>query len=204
MLWKRILIISTVWACFGHLAYSSGCAASAANQISLDLWSTRQLLSPDKLWQFESVGPNSADKKATLYIQNTHSSKKWNVGSIDRDGTVFWSGDSKRVFLRDEYAVDDTKIRVFDVSGARPKEFVGLNRRIQKAIFTHIPDNQTTLWLKFPQVCFAESDSSTIIAVADVPLVPKGKSGKAEPFSLKLTINLNTFRVGIIGNRPIL
>lgn len=199
MLWKRILIISMVWACFGHLAYSSECAASTANQINLDLWSTRQLLSPDKLWQFENVGPNSADKKATLYIQNTHSSKKWNVGSIERDGTVFWSEDSKRVFLRDEYAADDTKIRVFDVSGAKPKEIMGLDRKIRNTIFAHIPKSEMNIWLYYPHVCFAANASSTIIVVADAPLAPK-TGGKGKPFSLQLTANLDTLKVVTIGN----
>ncbi|MGA8222128.1 MAG: hypothetical protein WB780_10790 [Candidatus Acidiferrales bacterium] len=130
-----------------------------------------------------------------FYIEDHHSSQKWKLGSIGRSGRAFWSEDSKRLFLRDEYAADDTKIRVFDVSSPVPKEIKGLNRRMQKAIFAQIPLNKTTLWLYYPQVCFASNDSSTIIALADAPLVPKKESGSGTPFRVKLTINLVTLKV---------
>jgi hypothetical protein len=163
--------------------------------VNLDLWSTRSLLSPDKRWKFLSIGPHSPEKKAPLYIQNTETSKKWLIGWIERNGTTFWSGDSKRLFLRDEYAADDTKIRVFDLAGAVPKEIKGLDDKIQKALFAHIPQNKTTQWLYYPEVCFAVNDSSTIILVADAPLVPKKESGSGMPFSVKLRVNLVTRQV---------
>ena len=97
--------------------------------------------------------------------------------------------------LRDEYAADDTKIRVFEVTGAAPKEIKGLDDKIQKALFAHIPQNKTTQWLYYPEVCFAANDSSTIILVADAPLVPKKGSGSGRPFSVKLTANLVTRQV---------
>ena len=93
-----------------------------------------------------SIGPNSSDQTATLYIQNSRSSQKWNIGSIERNGTAFWSEDSKRLFLRDEYAADDTKIRVFDVTSSVPKEIEGLDGKIQQALFAHTPANKTTQW----------------------------------------------------------
>jgi len=163
--------------------------------VSLDLSSKRSLLSPDQKWKFLSIGPHSPEKRAPLYIQNTESSKKWLVGWIERNGTAFWSGDSKRLFLRDEYAADDTKIRVFEVTGAMPKEIEGLDNKIQKALFTHIPPDKTTQWVYYPEVCFAVNDSSTIIVVADAPLVPKKQSGSGRPFSVKLTVNLVTRQV---------
>jgi len=163
--------------------------------VNLDLWSKRSLLSPDQRWRFLSVGPHSAEKRAPLYIQNTEISKKWLVGWIERNGTVFWSGDSKRLFLRDEYAADDTKIRVFDLTGAVPKEIKGLDDKIQKALFAHIPQDKTTQWLYYPEVCFAANNSSTIIVVADAPLVPLNASGSGRPFRVKLTVNLVTRQV---------
>ncbi len=117
------------------------------------------------------------------------------MGWIERKGIVFWSEDSKRLFLRDEYAADDTKIRVFDLTGPAPEEIKGLNHRIQNAIFAHIPANKTTQWLYYPQACFADNDSSTIILVVDAPLVPKAESGSGKPFSLRLTVNLITLQV---------
>jgi hypothetical protein len=199
MFWNRFIITSMLCAFSSGFAFSAECARTPAKEINLDLGSTRSLSSPDLSWRFESVGPNSPEQKATLYIQNTRSSKKWNVGSIERDGTVFWSEDSKRLFLRDEYAADDTKIRIFDVSGVRPKEIMGLDRRIRKAVFAHIPNSEMNIWLYYPQVCFAANDSSTIIVVANVPLAPK-KGGAAKDFRLQLTANLYTLKVVTVGN----
>jgi hypothetical protein len=195
MLWKRLVIISLCWTYAAGFAFSGECGSPPAKEINIDLWSTRSLLSPDKLWQFICVGPHSSEQKAALYIQNTHSSQEWNVGSIERDGTVFWSEDSRRVFLRDEYAADDTKIRVFDVTDPAPKEIKGLDRRIRRAIFARIPEDEMTLWLKYPQVCFAPHDSSIIIVVADAPLALKMGNGKGKPFRLKLTVNLITAQI---------
>lgn len=173
-----------------NVGFSTKCDSSPINKVNLDLWSTRSLLSPDQKWKFLSVGPHSPEKQAPLYIQNTESSRKWLIGWIERNGTAFWSGDSKRLFLRDEYAADDTKIRAFDVIGAVPKEVKGLDDKIQKALFAHIPKNKTTQWLYYLEVCFAANDSSTIIVLADAPLVPKEESGRGVPFSVKLTVNV--------------
>lgn len=178
-----------------NVGSSTECDSVPAKKVNLDLWSTRSLLSPDQRWKFLSVGPHSPEKPAPLYIQNTESSKKWLIGWIDRNGTAFWSGDSKRLFLRDEYAADDTRIRVFDLSGAVPKEVKGLDDKIQKALFAHIPKNKTTQWLYYPEVCFAANDSSTIIVLADAPLVPEEGSGSGKPFRAKLTVNVVTKRV---------
>jgi len=123
------------------------------------------------------------------------------MGSIERDGIAFWSEDSERVFLRDESAADDTKIRVFDVSSSEPKEIKHLDSSIRKAIFARIPNNQTTLWLKYPRVCFAANDSSTIIVIADAPLVRKREGGPGMSFDLNVTVNLITLRIvnSIVG-----
>jgi hypothetical protein len=99
------------------------------------------------------------------------------------------------LFLRDEFAADDTKIRVFDVTGAVPKEIKGLDDKIQKALFARIPQDKTTQWLYYPEVCFAANDSSTIIVVANAPLVPLNASGSGRPFRVKLTVNLVTRQV---------
>ena len=174
----------------GAFAYSVECDSIPAKKVNLDLWSGRSLLSPDQRWKFLSIGPHSPEKKAPLYIQNAASSKKWLVGWIERNGTAFWSGDSKRLFLRDEYAADDTKIRVFDVTGGTPREIMGLDEAIQKSVLAHIPKNKTTQWLYYPEVCFATADSSTVILVADASLVPKKEDGSGVPFSLRLTVNI--------------
>jgi len=195
MLCKRLVIVLIFWTFVAGFACSTECGSPSAKEVNLSLWSTSSLPSPDQRWQFVSVGPNSSEHKATLYIQSTHSSKKWNVGWIERDGTVFWSEDSKRVFLRDEYAADDTKIRVFDVAGLQPREIKGLDEKIRKVIFAHIPENETTLWLYYPQACFAGNDSSTILLTVDAPRVRKRANGSGKPFSLKLAINLNNLQI---------
>ena len=45
---------------------------------------------------------------------------------------------------------DDTKIRVFDVTGPQPREVDGLDRKIRKEINAHIPTDESTLWLVYP------------------------------------------------------
>jgi len=181
------------------LTYAAEYSCSPAKKINLDLWSTRTLPSPDQHWRFTSIGPSSSGQTATLYIQNSHSSQKWNIGSIERNGTAFWSEDSKRVFLRDEYAADDTEIRVFDVTGSVPTEIKGLDDRIRRAIFARIPGDETTLWLYYPQVCFAAKDASTIILVADAPVVRLNADSEGKSFSLKLTVNLISLQIVTSG-----
>lgn len=192
---KRFLLAFILLSSITGVALSAECDTAPAKEVRIDLLSTQSLLSPDQRWKFLSIGPHSPEKKAPLYIENSRISKKWLVGWIERSGTAFWSGDSKRLFLRDEYAADDTKIRVFDVTEAVPKEIQGLNDKIQKAIFERIPRDKATQWLYYPEVCFAANDSSMIIVVADAPLVPKKESGSGRPFSVKLAVNLVTRRV---------
>jgi hypothetical protein len=195
MLWKRLVIVCVFCSCSAGFAFSAECGRAPAKAINLNPGSTRALSSPDQRWKFTSVGPNSSEQRAELYIQRALGQKKWNVGSIERNGTAFWSDDSQRLFVRDEYAADDTKVRVFDVTGSVPKEIKGLDHRIRNAIFARIPQNETTQWLYYPQACFAANDSSTIILVADAPLDPKTGSGPGMPFGLKLTVNLLTLQI---------
>jgi len=178
----------------GH-AFAAECVNLPAKVINLDLASRKSLLSPDQEWQIISVGSDSSEQAATLSIQNKRTSQKWNVGSIERHATAFWSEDSKRLFLRDSYAADDTKIRVFDFSGPRPKEIKGLDESIRKAIFSRIPEDEVTQWLYYPKACFAANDSDTIILVADVPLTKKRESSEGKPFKLKLTVNIISFQI---------
>jgi hypothetical protein len=195
MFWKRLVIVCAFCSCSAGFAFSGECGSAPAKEINLDLSSTRMLSSPHQRWKFISVGPNSSEQRAELYIQSVPEQKKWSVGWIERHGTAFWSIDSQRLFLRDEYAADDTKVRVFDVTGSVPREIKGLDRRIRSAIFARIPQNKTTQWLYYPHVCFAANDSSTIILVADAPLDPKTGSGPGKPFGLKLTVNLITLEI---------
>lgn len=192
---KRFLLALTLLSSITGDSLAAECDSTPAKEVNLDLWSKRSLLSPDQRWRFLSVGSHSPGKRAPLYIQNTEISKKWLVGWIERNGTAFWSGDSKRLFLRDEYAADDTRIRVFDVTGAVPKEIKGLDDKIQKALFAHVPQDKATQWLYYPEACFAANDSSTIIVVADAPLVPLNASGSGRPFRVKLTVNLVTRQI---------
>jgi|SRR5579871_297538 len=171
------------------------CNGLPAAHINLYWRSTESLESPDQRWEFTSTGPKSSNKPAALTIRNLENSRSWNVGAIERNGTAFWSDDSKRLFLRDEYAADDTKIRVFDVSGLAPKELQRLNSKIRRAIYAQVPSNKTTMWLHFPEVCFAPQDSSTIFLTADAPLAPKKGSGPGKDFSMKMQVHLDTLKI---------
>ena len=195
MRWRKLLIVFALWAWMATGTSAADCGNPSAKPVNLDLASTRSLLSPDQQWRFISVGPSSLDQVALIYIQNQKSSQKWNVGSIERDGRAFWSEDSKRLFLRDEFAADDTKIRVFEVTSTRPKEIKGLDNSIRKAIFSRIPENEATQWLYYPKACFAANDSDTVILVADAPLTKKRESSEGKDFRLKVTVNLISFKV---------
>ena len=190
---KSVAIIFIFSLCIAQIALALDCSVPL-EEINLDLWSTKSLPSPDRRWKFVSVGPKSSEKKAVLYIQNKDGAQRWKIGSLERDGTVFWSEDSKRLFLRDEYAADDTKIRVFDLTAQVPKEIDGLDRSIRKLIFTHISEKETTLWLTYPHVCFVSGDSSTIFLVADAPRVQITEISKGKKLSLQLSINVVTLQ----------
>jgi hypothetical protein len=196
MFWKKFIIVSAFWVWMAGGTFAAECGTTT-KAINLDLASTRSLLSPDQQWRFTSVGPNSLDQVAVLYIQNRKTFHKWNIGSIERDGRAFWSEDSKRLFLRDEFAADDTKIRVFDVSGPIPKEINGLENKVRKAIFSRIPQDEMPQWLYYPKTCFAENDSETVILIADAPLNKKTGSSPGKDFKLKVTVNLISLGIEI-------
>lgn len=195
MLWKKILTLIALCAWMASDAIAAECDNPSAKAINLDLASTRSLLSPDQQWRFTSLGQEFLGQVAVIYIQNRKTLQKWTVGSIERDGRAFWSADSKRLFLRDEFAADDTKIRVFDVTGTRPKEIKGLDNRIRKAIFSRIPEDEATQWLYYPKACFAANDSDTVILVADAPLTKKRESSEGKDFRLKVTVNVISFQI---------
>jgi hypothetical protein len=189
----RLLFMFVFLICVADNGFAAQCESTPLKRVNLTQFSTTSLLSPDHKWEFLSIGPNSPDKEALLYIQNADSSTKWLLGSMERNGTAFWSKDSKRLFLRDEYAADDTKIRIFDMTGKMPQEIKDLNDKIEKALLAHVPKDKITQWVYYPEVCFAD-DSSTIIVLADAPLDPK-EGGSGMPFDLKLTVNVVTGQV---------
>jgi hypothetical protein len=192
---RRVLVTIALCVFVARPVVGQGCSRQALEEISLDLWSGRSLTSPDKKWEFTSVGPHSSEQRAVLYFQNLGTRRKWRIGTIERNGTAFWSEDSKRLFLRDEYAADDTKIRVFDLTGPVPKEVNGLDRKIREAVLSLIPKNKTTLWVYYPEVCFSPGDSSTIDLLADAPLVLKNEDSPGYPFRIRLTLCLFPLRI---------
>ena len=196
MLLPRLALLIAFGTLAVGLTFAADCGETT-RRISIDLWSTKSLSSPNRQWLFTSVGPNSAQRVARLYIENRRTHQKWEVGSIERDGTVFWSEDGRRVFLRDEYAADDTKIRLFDVTGQAPSEVTGLDDRVRQAVFHYIPPNETTLWLYYPEVCFAATNSSTILLTADAPRVPVAGSGSGKRLAVKLAVDVVSLRVKV-------
>lgn len=197
---KRILIpLFLICACGSNVATAAECDSSPPPKGSLYAGAATSLPSPDRRWQFSSIVPTSSDQGVPLYLQDVHGSRKWNVDTIERSGTVFWSGDSKRVVLRDEYAADDTKILAFDTAGPVPSEIKGLDDKLRRAIFARIPENETNQWLYYPQICFAANDSSTIVLVADVPVVRKTGNSEGKSFRLKLTVNLVSLQIAVLG-----
>lgn len=191
---KYVIILSLLLACPARLAFSQECSSSSKNVLSLGPSSTKSLPSPDQRWQLVEVGTKSTNENAALYVRDTRSSQKWEIAAIERSGIAFWSEDSRRIFLRDQYAADDTRIRVFEVSASGPKEIEGLDNKIRRATYRRIPQSETTLWLYYPHVCFAANTSTTIIALVDSPVAPK-QGGKGKDFDLKLTVHLSPLQI---------
>jgi hypothetical protein len=194
MLQQNLTIILLLWMC--TVSFATETCSPGPKKINIDLWSTKSLLSPDGRWEFRIIGPKKPEGHAALYLRNIVASKRWKVGSIERDGTVFWSNDSKRLFLIDEYAADDTRIRILDVTRTTPNEIAGLDDKIRRVIFRHVPDTRTTLWLTYP------------LASMFRRLWPLGGSsqgrcllghetggGSGMPFGLRLKVNLATSHV---------
>jgi hypothetical protein len=198
---KYILMMCLVVAFVACPTFAQECDSSSKRTVTFDPRSAKSLLSPDRQWRLLFVGPKPADQTAALYIQSTRSSQKWKVAVIERSATAFWSDDSKRAFLRDEYAADDTRIRLFEVSSSTPSEIEGLDHKIRQAIYARIPEIETSLWLYYPQACFAARDPSTIILDVDAPLVLKREDSKGKGFSLKLTVHVTPFRICVSGQK---
>lgn len=194
MFLRQLSLLLAIGSPGAHFALAADCA-QPTRRVSIDLWSTKSLSSPNHQWEFESIGPKSSGSVARLYIENRRTGQKWNISTIERDGTVFWSADSRRLFLRDEYAGDDTNIRVFDLTGSAPKEIEGLDESVRNTIFRHMSAYETTQWLYYPRVCFATTGSSIILLTADAPRVPITGSGRGKSLNVRLAVDLATLKV---------
>jgi hypothetical protein len=177
--------------CVGRVSFASDCGAPG-KEVDFTHGEARVLvLSPDHRWEFISGGSETWKHSAKLVMLDYQTKKRWNIGSLDRNGTVFWSDDSKRLILRDEYAADDTRLRVFDLTDSGPEELYGLDRSIKRVVSSHTPQSEESLWITYPQVCFSDGNSSLILLTVDAPHAPRsGGSGKS--FRLRLIIDLTT------------
>jgi len=150
-----------------HSAFGSNCAAPTQVLDFTHGDARVSLLSPDRSWEFVSVGSPTWQQDAVLQLLNRQTNRSWIIGSLGRDAIAFWSLDGKEMLLKDEYAADDMKLRVFNVVGPRPQEAHGLDRAIKRAILSHIPIHDSTLWITYPEVCFSAEKSSMILLTVD-------------------------------------
>lgn len=186
--------------CIGQTAFASDCAAPGKT-VSFSHGEARvSFLSPDHRWEFTSMGSKTWEHSATLQLLDQQTKRRWNIGSLERNGTVFWSQDSKRLLLRDEYAADDTRIHVFYLEGSDPQEIHGLDRSVKRAISSHLPPDQTTLWVTYPHVCFSSGSSSTILLTVDAPHAPS-RGGEGTGMRLSLAVNLSPLEIHEVKNR---
>jgi hypothetical protein len=177
--------------CVGQVSFASDCG-TPGKKVDFTHGEARVLVpSPDHRWEFISAGSVTWEHSAGLVILNYETKKRWNIGSLDRNGTVLWSYDSKRLILRDEYAADDTRLRVFDLTGSGPQELHGLDRSIKRVVSTHTPRTEESLWITYPQVCFSDGNSSLVLLTVDAPHAPRS-GGSGKNFRLRLSIDLTT------------
>lgn len=180
--------------CVGHASFASDCAAPGREVHFSHGQAKVMLSSPDHQWEFISEGSETWEDGARLVMLDYKTNEQWNIGSLDRNGTVFWSQDSEWLILRDEYAADDTRLRVFDLMNSGPQELHGIDHSIKGVISVHTPPNEESLWVTYPEVCFSDGSSSIIRLTVDAPHAPKnGVKGKS--FQLRLIIDLTTASV---------
>ena len=148
------------------------------------------LPSPDREWDFISTRSSDPQRDAQLYILNKDAKRRWNIGSLVRNGTAFWSQDSRHLFLRDELAADDSRIRVFDLTGFEPNEINALDQTVRGIISSRLAAGETTLWIHYPQVCFASANTSEIHLTIDAHRVPGNEKGR--DMTLRLVVHLPT------------
>jgi len=145
--------------------------------------------SPDARWRFVSTGTGSPDDDASLRILSNTPHHIWHFGRLQRNGTAFWSEDSKWLILRDEYAADDTKIRLFDLNLSSPREIRGLDTRVKRHVLRHVPSGHSTLWITYPRICFLSGDTSRVLMRVDAPFAPD-TGGSGTDMVIDLSIEL--------------
>jgi len=180
-------------------AFASICAAPAKTLDFTHGDARVSLSSPDRSWEFVSVGSPTWQYNAVLQLIDRRTKRGWNIGSLGRDARAFWSPDSKEILLRDEYAADDMKLRVFNVMGPWPQEIHGLDRAIKRTVLSRIPNHDSTLWITYPEVCFSADKSSTILLTVDAPYAPS-LGGSGTDLRFRLTIDLTTLRVSDVSD----
>jgi hypothetical protein len=197
---SQSFITLAIWACGAGGLLATECEKNPPIRANLTNGSSASLSSPDGKWQLKTVPLRSTNEgyHSAILVEGSADSKKWNFGSIERWGTSFWSQDSERLFLLDAYAADDMRVRVFDFSQSKPQEITGVNRLLETAVLARIPKEEATLWLSYPEVCFAEGDSSTIIVTVDAPLALK-TGGPGKDFGLKITLDVNSHKIEVTG-----
>ncbi len=178
-------------------AFASNCAAPTETLDFTHGDARVSLSSPDRNWEFVSEGSKSWKSEAKLHLLDRQTKRMWNVGLLGRNGTAFWSSDGKELLLRDEYAADDMKLRVFNLIGPRPQEIHGLDRAIKRAVFSQVPNHDSTLWITYPEVCFSADKSSMILLTVDAPHAPS-RGGSGTDLRMRLIIDLSTLRVSEI------
>ena len=185
--------------CIGQTAFASDCAAPGKT-VSFSHGEARvSFLSPDHRWEFTSMGSKTWEHSATLQLLDQQTKRRWNIGSLERNGTVFWSQDSKRLLLRDEYAADDTRIHVFYLEGSDPQEIHGLDRSVKRAISSHLPPDQTPR-RHSPACLLLLWELFDILLTVDAPHAPS-RGGEGTGMRLSLAVNLSPLEIHEVKNR---
>ena len=188
----RLVFAIALYTSMSQRSLAADCAASGRVLPFAHTDRAVSLSSPDREWDFISIGTSGPGRVAQLHIFNKDANRRWSIGSLVRNGTAFWSQDSRHLFLRDEFTADDTRIRVFDLNGFEPKEIEALDQTVRQIIFSHLPTDETTLWIHYPQVCFGSASASEILLTIDALRLPKSGNGKGRNMTLRLVVHLPT------------
>lgn len=184
----------------GQIALAESCPAPSNTTSFTHMDRSVSAPSPDARWQFVSAGTGSPDDDAAMEFVDSKTHRRWHVGSLERNGTAIWSDESKWLILIDEYAVDDTKIRLFHMGQSAPREVHGLDRRVRRHVLNNLPRNHSILWLNYPKVCFSSAAPSHILLTVTAPHAPNA-GGSGTGMYVDLSIELSTRTVSEIAVR---
>jgi hypothetical protein len=125
--------------------YVSPCALALVDQMEVNQWQQRQLRSPDRSWEVDSLPPQEQDENARLVLRKTDGHYSKTLGEFFRSGLVIWSNNSKLLLFLDE-EVEDTRLLVFDITAQYGFQPDDIDRAIRDSVDSLVGETNEILF----------------------------------------------------------